>query len=331
VIDANPSLSFSEAAEATPSDTLKQSVDHGTKPNPPSVNDKPPSVSAVGTTPRAIFQTDVAATVATVSDPTDIGIGPPTGTNPASPTGGIPLVSGAPNVLFDSIDAGVGFGTATIDASSKVVDSNRDGPAANFAGKTVGPGTSKTVNSGGKPVPSLGSEINDPSVSANYLTCPTIEALDNPAANPVGKAGMPGAGLELESTTMTDSAADVAPPSVTDATPSVSSSVVAGAVETESITHGNSTFGMPRAAPPQLSTDGTTGTPSVSDLNSSAGLATDALAAEALDATDGAFATVADAIEAGLDSVTPSGFDSKAPPTNDADPVDRAGSANSVG
>ena len=38
--------------------------------------------------------------------------------------------------------------------------------------------------------------------------------------------------------------------------------------------------------------------------------ATDALAAEALDAAEGAFPTVDGAIEAGLDSVTPSGFDS---------------------
>ena len=38
--------------------------------------------------------------------------------------------------------------------------------------------------------------------------------------------------------------------------------------------------------------------------------ATDALAAEVLDATDGAFTAVADAIKAGLDAVTPSGFDS---------------------
>jgi len=38
--------------------------------------------------------------------------------------------------------------------------------------------------------------------------------------------------------------------------------------------------------------------------------ATDAFAEEALDATEGAFPTVADAIEVGLDSVTPSGFDS---------------------
>jgi len=38
--------------------------------------------------------------------------------------------------------------------------------------------------------------------------------------------------------------------------------------------------------------------------------ATDALAAEALEATDGALTTVADAIEAGLESVTPSGVDS---------------------
>jgi len=48
----------------------------------------------------------------------------------------------------------------------------------------------------------------------------------------------------------------------------------------------------------------------VDSLNSGDALATDALAAEALDATDGAFTTVADAIEVGLDSVTPSGFDS---------------------
>jgi len=49
--------------------------------------------------------------------------------------------------------------------------------------------------------------------------------------------------------------------------------------------------------------------------------ATDALAAEALDATEGAFPTVADAIEVGLDSVTPSGFD---PYVSTADPsVDR--------
>jgi len=40
--------------------------------------------------------------------------------------------------------------------------------------------------------------------------------------------------------------------------------------------------------------------------------ATDALAAEVLDATKGAFTTVADAIEAGLDTMTPSGFDSYA-------------------
>ena len=44
--------------------------------------------------------------------------------------------------------------------------------------------------------------------------------------------------------------------------------------------------------------------------------ATDALAAEALDATDGAFPTVDDAIEVGLDSVTPSGFDSYVPTAN---------------
>jgi len=67
-----------------------------------------------------------------------------------------------------------------------------------------------------------------------------------------------------------------------------------------------------------LPMDGATGTPSVIDLNSSARVATDALAAEVLDATDGAFTTVADAIEAGFDAVTPSGFD-------------RAGSVNSVG
>jgi len=49
--------------------------------------------------------------------------------------------------------------------------------------------------------------------------------------------------------------------------------------------------------------------------------ATDALAAEALDATEGAFTIVADAIEAGLDCVTPSGL---APYASTADPsVDR--------
>ena len=36
--------------------------------------------------------------------------------------------------------------------------------------------------------------------------------------------------------------------------------------------------------------------------------ATDAFAAEVLDATDGAFTTVANAIEVGLDSMTPSGL-----------------------
>jgi len=44
--------------------------------------------------------------------------------------------------------------------------------------------------------------------------------------------------------------------------------------------------------------------PSTSDAQ-----ATDALAAEVLDATDGAFPSVADAIEVGADSVTPSGFE----------------------
>ena len=51
----------------------------------------------------------------------------------------------------------------------------------------------------------------------------------------------------------------------------------------------------------------------VDSLDSGDTLATDVLAAEALDATDGAFTTVADAIEVGLDSMTPSGFDSYVP------------------
>jgi len=81
-------------------------------------------------------------------------------------------------------------------------------------------------------------------------------------------------------------------------------------------------LGKTRPAPTQPPTDEATGTPSVIDLDSSAGLATDALAAEMLDATDGAFTTVADAIEAGLDSIAPSGFDPNAPPTSDTSPVE---------
>ena len=53
--------------------------------------------------------------------------------------------------------------------------------------------------------------------------------------------------------------------------------------------------------------------------------ATDALAAEALEATEGAFPTVADAIEAGLASVTPSGLDSKCAATPSVDSVRKPG------
>ena len=50
--------------------------------------------------------------------------------------------------------------------------------------------------------------------------------------------------------------------------------------------------------------------PAVASFDSGDAQATDTFAAEVLDATDGAFTTVAKAIEVGIDPMTPSGFDS---------------------
>jgi len=124
--------------------------------------------------------------------------------------------------------------------------------------------------------------------------------------------------------TYNDTAADTAPPNATDATPGVSSSVVSGAIETEARTagaavdfssvSGSKTFHAGEdLAPPSSTTSPSTESTAYQGGSRDAVVvdaqATDALAAEALDATDGAFLTVADAIEAGRDSVTPSGFD----------------------
>jgi len=92
----------------------------------------------------------------------------------------------------------------------------------------------------------------------------------------VGKAGVPGAGLGPKSTTVT--------PGV--AAPSGSDTAV-------------STGATPKISSPTVDC-------TAHQIGSRADAqATDALAAEALDATDGAFTTVADAIEAGPDSVSP--------------------------